>query len=53
MRKLSELDENIFTVQIKEVIISEGVIEKNDSSMDISKLDHVFLVMTLVDQDFK
>ena len=56
MRKLTELEGNIFTVKIKEVIIPEGVIIKDDNgeeTYDTTKLDHIFLVMTLVDQDFK
>jgi mitogen-activated protein kinase 1/3 len=62
LRKLSECEENIFTVQLLDLILPQAFRAENgqiseaakrDVTQDLSKLDHIFLVMTLVEQDFK
>lgn len=63
---MGEIEDNIFTVKLLEVILPEefdlseeicnqptGISNNTvtNKEVDLSKLDHIFLVMTLVDQD--
>jgi serine/threonine protein kinase len=49
LRKLSEDINNIFTTKLLDLIIPEGVINKDD--FDLSKLDHIFLVLEKGEKD--
>jgi len=52
LRKLSEIDSNIYTSKIKEVILpskclKEDDSDNNDESIELDELTHVFIVMDI------
>jgi mitogen-activated protein kinase 1/3 len=54
LRKLSEIEENVFTVKLLEIITPKHAVSKieNEDHMDLDKFDYIFLVMDLMEQDF-
>ena len=49
LRKLSEDTDNIFTTNLLDLIIPEAVLNKDH--YDLSKLDHIFLVLEMGEKD--
>ena len=59
LRKLTQMKSNIYTSKIHEIILPEGLdyqaknFEPKNIEYDLKDFDHIFLVLDLVDSDFK